>query len=83
MPWLQNLSEKGKSWTDDDLKQAREAVGNHSMSIRAAASFYNIPKRTLYDHHAGKSTNSKPGNVGKCVNNSILQQFFVKRSTRL
>ena len=24
-------------------------------------SLYNIPKSTLYDHHAGKSTASKPG----------------------
>ena len=58
---MASKSMKGKSWTEDDLKQALEAVGNHSLSIRAAASLYNIPKSTLYDHHAGKSTASNPG----------------------
>lgn len=42
-------------WTQDQLKEAIDAVVNQKMRFTQASSRYGIPKGTLYDNILGKS----------------------------
>ncbi|XP_048525540.1 protein bric-a-brac 2-like [Dendroctonus ponderosae] len=53
MPQLLKL--RTPTWTQDQLKEAIEAVVHQKMRFTQAASRYGIPKGTLYDNILGKS----------------------------
>ncbi|CAG9770548.1 unnamed protein product [Ceutorhynchus assimilis] len=51
----QLLKLKSPTWTQDQLKEAIEAVVQQKMRFTQASSRYGIPKGTLYDNILGKS----------------------------
>jgi transposase-like protein len=57
----QRKTVKSNNYSPEDLARAVNEVKNGSMSLKMAASEYNIPKPTLHHHISGVRGKSKTG----------------------
>lgn len=72
------MDKKRASWTENQLKQALEAIAN-GMSVLAASKLYEIPRRTLRNHISTGSNKRRLGRkslLTKDQENELCKRIF-------
>ena len=70
-----------KSWTDESMTKALEAVTKNKMSVREAAARFNVPKSNLGDRVSGRvqhGTVSGPKKYLTLEEESELTRFLIQ-----